>query len=235
MSKPSTVRHQHVEDDILSKAAALFDELGYGRTSLQDIAEAVGIARPSLYHYFSSKEEILATLVEHATTAREDIVDEVRRMDGTPRVRLSALLRNIGRSTSANPAGLRLTLNNNGSLPPEIRQRNARSRRVLFELLTEILAEGVDTGVLQPMNVRESAATMIAALTGLQYREIGGIRMDPDHAAELLEHMLISGITQPTERQASDVDQALGLLHRDLALLEHHLRRHKPAENPPTA
>ena len=103
MSKSPTVRHQQVAEDILAKAGTLFDELGYGRTSLQDIADAVGIARPSLYHYFRSKEEILAVLVERTTLSREVIADEVARMEAPPLERLSALLRRIGHAIAANP------------------------------------------------------------------------------------------------------------------------------------
>jgi AcrR family transcriptional regulator len=45
-------------------AAKMFDEKGYGGTSMDDIATAVGIKKPSLYHYFSSKEEILFAIHE---------------------------------------------------------------------------------------------------------------------------------------------------------------------------
>ena len=36
---------------------------GYDGTTLQDIADASGITRPGLYHYISSKEQLLAELV----------------------------------------------------------------------------------------------------------------------------------------------------------------------------
>lgn len=225
MSKSPTVRHQQVAEDILAKAATLFDELGYGRTSLQDIADAVGIARPSLYHYFKSKEEILGVLVDRTSESRFVIAEAVAKMDGPPQEKLSALLRMVGHVIASNPIGLRLTLSNSGSLPDEIRQRSLRSRRVVFELLTQILSDGMDAGVLRPMHPRDASAIIIAALTGLQYREIGGERIDPDSAADTLEQMLIEGIRQPVERQASSAHDALALLHKDLELLEHHLGR----------
>ena len=225
MSKSPSIRHQQVAEDILAKAALLFDELGYGLTSLQDIADAVGIARPSLYHYFRSKEELLSTLVERTTRSREEIADEVARMDASPQERLSTLLRRLGNATAVNPIGLRLMLNNTGSLPPEMQQRSIRSRRVLFELLTEILTDGMDSGVLRPMPPRDVAALMIAALTGLQYKEIGGVRIDPVESAQMLEQMLVAGVSQPTERRAASAHDALALLRLDLGLLEHHLGR----------
>ena len=45
--------------DILAKSAVLFDEFGYRETSMNDIADAVGVRKPTLYHYFDTKDEIL--------------------------------------------------------------------------------------------------------------------------------------------------------------------------------
>ena len=55
-------RHQIVES-----AAMLFDAQGYGNTSMEDVALSVSIAKPTLYHYFRSKEEILRSIHEAAT------------------------------------------------------------------------------------------------------------------------------------------------------------------------
>jgi len=44
---------------LVARAAALFDERGYHQTSVEDLAEACGIRKPTLYHYFSGKDEIL--------------------------------------------------------------------------------------------------------------------------------------------------------------------------------
>jgi AcrR family transcriptional regulator len=49
---------------IVEKAADLFDQAGYHATSMDDIARAVGLAKPSLYHYFDSKDQILLEVHE---------------------------------------------------------------------------------------------------------------------------------------------------------------------------
>ncbi|MFZ5699517.1 MAG: TetR/AcrR family transcriptional regulator [Pseudomonadota bacterium] len=48
---------------LLSAAAHLFREQGYERTTVRDIAALVGIQSGSLFHHFSSKEEILKTVM----------------------------------------------------------------------------------------------------------------------------------------------------------------------------
>jgi AcrR family transcriptional regulator len=224
MAKASTRRYQGVADDILASAAVLFDTKGYGQTSLQDIADVVGIARPSLYHYFDSKEAILATLVDRATARREEIIAEIEGTDDSPLVRLRSLLRLVGEATGSNPAGLRLALDNERALPEAVRHRSARSRRMLFELLAAVLRDGVEAGSLRPVDEHQVAATVIAALTGLQYREIGGVAMSPQQAAGLLEELIVFGISQPSDRQASNLDEALALVQEDLLLVERHAR-----------
>lgn len=50
--------------DILRVAAGLFRHHGYERTSVRQIADALGIKSGSLFYHFASKEEILAAVME---------------------------------------------------------------------------------------------------------------------------------------------------------------------------
>ncbi len=50
--------------DILDAARALFLHHGFPKVTLVDIAEAVGVSRPTLYQSFANKEEIYRALVE---------------------------------------------------------------------------------------------------------------------------------------------------------------------------
>ena len=55
------------KNEILDAASALFAEKGFDNTSTNDILEAVGIARGTLYHHFKSKEAIMDALIERQT------------------------------------------------------------------------------------------------------------------------------------------------------------------------
>ncbi len=46
-------------EEIFRTAISLISERGFRGTSLNDIADKVGIKKPSLYHYFHSKEDLL--------------------------------------------------------------------------------------------------------------------------------------------------------------------------------
>ena len=65
MSKPGPrPRYELVENELLARAADLFAERGYNGTSLQDIADTMGMTRPAIYHYFENKDALLVALGE---------------------------------------------------------------------------------------------------------------------------------------------------------------------------
>ena len=55
------------KNEILDVAEQLFAEKGFDNASTNDIINKIGIARGTLYHHFSSKEEILDAIVERMT------------------------------------------------------------------------------------------------------------------------------------------------------------------------
>jgi len=62
--RPPVVDWSSTRGRILLAASALFAQRGYFGTSTRDIADAVQIRQPSLFHHFEAKHEIFRTLVE---------------------------------------------------------------------------------------------------------------------------------------------------------------------------
>lgn len=53
-------------DRILQRALALFSEKGYDATSVREICEAAGVTKPTLYHFYGSKEGVYRSIVDGA-------------------------------------------------------------------------------------------------------------------------------------------------------------------------
>jgi AcrR family transcriptional regulator len=62
--RPPAVDWSSTRGRILLAASELFAQRGYFGTSTRDIAEAVRVRQPSLFHHFEAKHEIFRTLVE---------------------------------------------------------------------------------------------------------------------------------------------------------------------------
>ena len=75
-------------DRILQRALELFSEKGYDATSVREICEAAGITKPTLYHFYGSKEGVYRAIVEGALERfRADMVGALAE-EGTLRDRL---------------------------------------------------------------------------------------------------------------------------------------------------
>src|SRR5260370_22894541 len=76
----ATVKRNQVVD----KAAELFDAAGYHNTGVADIAAAAGISKPTLYHYFAGKDEILFWIHEELMEQLIARQQERRRISRAP-------------------------------------------------------------------------------------------------------------------------------------------------------
>jgi AcrR family transcriptional regulator len=80
-------------DRILNKALELFSTKGYDATSVREICEAAEITKPTLYHFYGSKEGVYHALVEGALQEyKRRLVRQVE-PPGSPRERLKAIAR----------------------------------------------------------------------------------------------------------------------------------------------
>jgi AcrR family transcriptional regulator len=64
-------RKDLVRDELISRAAEVFNTRGYLQTNIADIAQVLGLKRSSLYHYFANKDELMQAIVAHEIAERE--------------------------------------------------------------------------------------------------------------------------------------------------------------------
>ena len=88
VSDPASARGR-----LLKEAARLFRDKGYERTTVRDLAAAVGIQSGSLFHHFRSKEEILKAVMVETIRLNTALMQAAVSAADTPRDRLRALIR----------------------------------------------------------------------------------------------------------------------------------------------
>ena len=68
---------QQVDEGILDRAAGLFARRGFTKTSVQDVADAVGLSKAGLLHHFPTKDALYAAVVAQADTLAARVLDQL--------------------------------------------------------------------------------------------------------------------------------------------------------------
>ena len=94
-------------EELLAAAARVFAEKGFAAASMQELAEAMSLKPTALYHYFASKDELLAEVVGKAHTEAWQTVSRAIAATNDPRHALTAFVEALtswasGRRNEAN-------------------------------------------------------------------------------------------------------------------------------------
>jgi TetR/AcrR family transcriptional regulator, cholesterol catabolism regulator len=133
--------------DIVDAAAELFSKRGYAATTIQDIADAVGILPGSLYHYIHSKEDLLYSIVEEVHRQTGATIEAVQRTEGDAVAKLATFIRWHLAPTDQNIAKARVFYSDFGQLSPERAEEVQRRRDEYDHTLRAIIVEGQEQGL----------------------------------------------------------------------------------------
>lgn len=103
MTKTLDVQLATSSERILSTALDLFAVKGYDATSVREICEAAGITKPTLYHFYGSKDGVFQALVKSGFTQFRALVDQALATPGTFRARVKVVARSLFASASQKP------------------------------------------------------------------------------------------------------------------------------------
>lgn len=185
------------ELELRQTATRLFRERGFHATSMQDLAEALGMNRGSLYHYITAKDDLLWAIVTEALDALEA---QVRPELEGPGRGLERIRRAIGahlRFAADHRDELSLLQIELRALAPE-RRRSLIERRDRYERLWRAaLAAGVADGSFRPLDVRLAGIVILSACNWFTqwYRPDGPLSLE--ELADALADLLIDGLRAP--------------------------------------
>jgi AcrR family transcriptional regulator len=215
-----------MESQIMEEATRLFADRGFAGTSLQDIADATGLTRPALYHYFESKEDLLSRLVSELTEGPAEQLGEIRRRaDTTAGERLRAMALAVALRQASQPARFRLLVRSEAELPEGLSKVYHQGRRRVLREFSSIIDEGVRSGEFRPVDPRIAALGVIGLCNWVAWWHRPGDQRADHSVAEALADMAIASLVQHDARptEAEGAARALALLKEDVALLERFL------------
>jgi len=80
--------------EVIEAAVEIFWEKGYVNTSVQDVADRLGMLKGSLYYYINAKESLLVKIFDDSHTEIKSITDAAMASEGTSLDRLTRFLTN---------------------------------------------------------------------------------------------------------------------------------------------
>jgi AcrR family transcriptional regulator len=218
-------RRELVEAQIYEQATRLFAERGFAGTSLQDIADAMGMTRPSLYYYVKNKDQLLARLVTEITEAPAAATEEIAGRDVDAPTKLRELVTLIAGQQAQHAARFQLVIRSESELPDDLAVAHEAAKRRVLDGFVRIVDQGVRSGEFRPRPVRTTALALIGMCNWVAWWFNPAGPQTPAEVAEQMAEMAIALVAQAPDRtpdapRPDDPAAALALLRQDLDYLE---------------
>ena len=146
MSKVIDAPHATSAERILSTALELFAVKGYDATSVREICEAAGITKPTLYHFFGSKDGVLQALVQTGFQQYRALVISAMDTSGSFEERVKVLARSVFDSASTKPSFWRF-IHSVIWAPPGTALPQTESCTQFYDGVVDVLAAAADRAV----------------------------------------------------------------------------------------
>ena len=199
---------------LLAAASAQFAERGYHAVSIREIAAAAGVSLSALYHYYPSKQALLAALLHESMDDYQARCAEALAEAGhDPARRLAAVVGATVRYRAERSEASLLLMNEARALEPGERERYRARQKEASDRFREPIDAGVAAGIFTtpyPDDVRRSIIASCNAVAQW-YRPDGPDSLDDhvEHNVYLAYRLLGYERRTPSSRSTSSRAAAL--------------------------
>ncbi len=200
--------HTHIKENlILTAARKRFAYYGFSKVTMDEIAADVGLAKPSLYYYYPTKESLFRAVIahEHAHFLQKmnALLNERMPPDELLRKYVEMRFQLFRESVNLSALGVHSWIEVN-AMPWDLFKSIEDQE---FNLVHSILCAGRASGEFELPNPRQTATLLLHVLHGLRLRSLRtahGPRIDDEGYTELQKEMaavielLVSGFKRPS-------------------------------------
>lgn len=192
---------------IVAAAAALFYEHGYESTTLDAVAERLGVRKPFIYSYFKSKSDVLAEICARGIASSLAAIDKAEATSAAATEKLAALGREFVRAVLGNQPYIAIYSREEKSLERRDARRIGEMRREFDHRLTGLLEEGVASGEFRIADTRIASLAIggMVSWAYVWYRPSG--RLDLDEIAERMAELILAMVGATPGALAGGRDQ----------------------------
>jgi AcrR family transcriptional regulator len=186
--------------DICRTAAQIFRDRGFAATSVSDVAQALGMTKAGLYHYFDSKEALLVEIMSYGLDrVRDEVVIPVRAIRD-PGERLRQIAVRHARIATDGKGAIAHLGDETRALPPAARRQIEERMRVYYDLIRETLRELKSEGRLRDIEPTVAAFSLLGMILWLPrwFRQAG--RLSQEQVAVEISKLAVNGLVRPRAR-----------------------------------
>jgi len=166
-------RDREVKREAVIRAAArAFNRKGYHNTSLDDIASALEVTKPTVYYYVTNKEHLLFQCFLAGVEPIRAAFREVKDQQAPGRERLNAVLRHYGEAV-ASEFGWCMVRAEDQDLSPAMSRHIKSLKSEIDQGIRRLIRDGVQDGSIEPCDPKMTAFALAGALNWIAhwYRE----------------------------------------------------------------
>jgi AcrR family transcriptional regulator len=193
--------HGVKRDAVIRVAAKAFAERGYHNTSLDDIARALDVTKPTIYYYVTNKEQLLFQCFVAGLEPIRAALNAVKVSKDPGRERLNAVLREYARAV-ASEFGWCMVIAEHQDLSASM-SRQVRALKVEIDQgIRRLLREGVKDGSVQPCDIKMTAFALAGALNWIAHWYRANREMTAEQIANAFVSIFEEGLRpRPARRQ----------------------------------
>jgi AcrR family transcriptional regulator len=191
------------DSEVLEKAIGIFYRKGFAATSVQDLADELGMLKSSLYYYITSKEALLRRIFEDSHAGAMEVVRAVEEMDAPPLERIHAYLQRYAEWFLDNSERASLYAREWRYLTGEFYEEVVAQRAYYDDVLIRLVDEAKERGEIPAgLHTRYSAYFVLGSLSSINdwYRPSGA--HDAHTIATSWADMAMRLLTHPDEPAA---------------------------------
>jgi AcrR family transcriptional regulator len=190
------------KEQILNAATNLFASKGFDATSVRNISEKVGLSVPGMFHYFSSKEEILFEIMTLFMDSAYKKIMEIYNADIDPIEKLSEICKFYVEQYAGHKNQLTILISERKSLIPEHREICIKKERNYVKALKNLFGELAKRNLLKPINHSILAFIFFGMVhwTYQWYNPKSKRGIGPNQLGKIFSEVFLKGIIAPKIR-----------------------------------
>jgi TetR/AcrR family transcriptional regulator, cholesterol catabolism regulator len=188
--------------EIYRAAAQIILRKGYDATSVNDIANALGMTKAGLYHYISGKKELLFDIMNFGLDELDEEVTVPARAISDPEERLRFMVAGHAQLVTRGQGAITILVDEVTALTPAQLRKITQRKREYFDHLRDLLDELQSAGKLQDVDTTAATFCLLGMINWLSrwFRQ-GGALTAEETAAEIVK-IALHGLLRVEPRAA---------------------------------